>query len=175
MQVDADKTRGQQAMGLPYFLLFAGGYAMALASLAPVMLVLAVALYGAGLYLRKHAVPIKNGMPDIGPQVENVQRFMRSVLTRVEPSAQPKPSRSLKRLPIPARSCGRTVRLAAIGFASTACVRALRATTSSGSTRSWDAMGRHPPDMRWACATRRSNLRKCPRARMCTMRRCWRC
>lgn len=92
MQVDADKTRGRQAMGLPYFLLFAGGYAMALASLAPVMLVLAVALYGAGLYLRKHAVPIKNGMPDIGPQVENVQRFMRSVLTRVEPSAQPKPS-----------------------------------------------------------------------------------
>ena len=76
--MDAEKKTQQQPTGLPYALLFAGGYALALASLAPFMLVLAIALYGAGWYLRKNAIPLGPGALDIEPQLEKAQKIIRT-------------------------------------------------------------------------------------------------
>ncbi len=89
--MDAEKKTQQQPTGLPYALLFAGGYALALASLAPFMLVLAIALYGAGWYLRKNAIPLGPGALNIEPQLEKAQKIIRTVGERLTPPARPEP------------------------------------------------------------------------------------
>lgn len=89
--MDADKKTQQQPTVLPYALLFAGGYALALASLAPFMLVLAIALYGVGGYLRRNALPSGSGTLDIGLQLEKARKIIHTVGARLMPPARLEP------------------------------------------------------------------------------------